>query len=50
MLEVNGDCDGSRDSYDAMVLLTGRLDLNDVPGFLLRDLLTKHALFRCLMS
>ena len=33
LLKVNSDCDGERDSYDAMVLLTGRLDLTDVPGF-----------------
>ena len=33
LLKVNSDCDGERDSYDAMVLLTGRLDLKDVPGF-----------------
>ena len=32
LLKVNSDCDGERDSYDAMVLLTGRLDLTDVPG------------------
>ena len=33
LLKANSDCDGERDSYDAMVLLTGRLDLTDVPGF-----------------
>lgn len=31
--KVNSQCDGDRDSYDAMVLLTGRFDYRDVrPG------------------
>ena len=34
-LKVNNDCDGDRDSYDAMVLLTGRYDFEEIkkPGF-----------------
>ena len=31
--KVNSECDGDRDGYDAMVLLTGRFDYRDVlPG------------------
>ena len=31
--KVNSECDGDRDGYDAMVLLTGRFDYHDVlPG------------------
>jgi len=31
--KVNSQCDGDRDSYDAMILLTGRFDYHDVrPG------------------
>ena len=31
--QVNSPCDGDRDSYDAMVLLTGRSDFRDMkPG------------------
>ena len=30
---MNSQCDGDRDSYDAMILLTGRFDYHDVrPG------------------
>ena len=34
-LKVNNDCDADRDSYDAMVLLTGRYDFEEIkkPGF-----------------
>ena len=34
---MNSLCDGDRDSYDAMVLLTGRYDFGDMgqPGFTL---------------
>ena len=33
--KVNSKCDGDRDGYDAMVLLTGRYDFGDMgqPGF-----------------
>ena len=33
---MNSQCDGDRDGYDAMVLLTGRYDFQDMrpgPGF-----------------
>ena len=30
--KVNSQCDGDRDSYDAMVLLTGRYDFQDLKG------------------
>merc|ERR1712226_38953 len=30
---VNGGCDADRDSYDAMVLLTGRNDLKDAGAY-----------------
>ena len=35
ILKVNNDCDADRDSYDAMVLLTGRYDFEEIkkPGF-----------------
>ena len=29
-LKVNNDCDADRDSYDAMVLLTGRYDFEEI--------------------
>ena len=33
LYQVNSQCDGDRDSYDAMILLTGRFDYHDVrPG------------------
>ena len=31
-LKVNNDCDADRDSYDAMVLLTGRYDYEEMGG------------------
>ena len=27
---MNGECDGDRDSYDVMILLTGRYDFHDM--------------------
>ena len=30
--KVNSNCDGDRDSYDAMVLLTGRYDYEEMGG------------------
>ena len=30
--KVNSQCDGDQDSYDVMVLLTGRYDYQDLKG------------------